>query len=121
RLPDLREEIAQCERQGKMYDACMVHYVDLMPQSKARLPLATVQDHEGAGQLDPRTVTNSKSVRRLSFQLKHETAASPGQVRPDVRFTPESRHVRCTSPCLLWAISRHRGDLFDHLVGAGEQ
>jgi hypothetical protein len=28
RLPDLREEIAQCERQGKMHDACMVHYVD---------------------------------------------------------------------------------------------
>jgi hypothetical protein len=29
RLPDLREEIAHCERQGKMHDACMVHYVDL--------------------------------------------------------------------------------------------
>jgi hypothetical protein len=31
RLPDLREEIAQCERHGKMHDACMVHYVDLIP------------------------------------------------------------------------------------------
>ena len=31
RLLDLREEIAQCERQGKMHDACMVHYVDLKP------------------------------------------------------------------------------------------
>jgi hypothetical protein len=31
RLPDLREEIAQCGRQGKMHDACMVHYVDLKP------------------------------------------------------------------------------------------
>jgi hypothetical protein len=31
RLPDLREEIAQCERHRKMHDACMVHYVDLMP------------------------------------------------------------------------------------------
>ena len=30
RLPDLREEIAQCERQGKMHDACMVRYVDLV-------------------------------------------------------------------------------------------
>jgi len=29
RLPDLREEIAQCERRGKMHDACMVHYVEL--------------------------------------------------------------------------------------------
>jgi len=25
----------------------------------------------------------------------------------DVRFTPESRHVRCTRPCPLWA-SGHR-------------
>jgi hypothetical protein len=32
RLPELREEIAQCGRQGKMHDACMVHYVDLMPR-----------------------------------------------------------------------------------------
>jgi hypothetical protein len=31
RLPDLREEIAQCERLGKMHDACMVRYVDLIP------------------------------------------------------------------------------------------
>jgi hypothetical protein len=30
RLPDLREEIAQCERRG-MHDACMVRYVDLKP------------------------------------------------------------------------------------------
>jgi hypothetical protein len=29
RLPDLREEISQCERRGQMHDACMVHYVDL--------------------------------------------------------------------------------------------
>jgi hypothetical protein len=31
RLPDLREEISRCERQGKMHDACAVHYVDLVP------------------------------------------------------------------------------------------
>jgi len=30
RLPDLREEIAQCDRAGKMHDACMVRYVDLI-------------------------------------------------------------------------------------------
>jgi len=29
-LPDLREEIAQCERRGKMHDACMVRYVDVV-------------------------------------------------------------------------------------------
>jgi hypothetical protein len=32
RLPDLREEIAQCERRGQMHDACMVRYVDLIPR-----------------------------------------------------------------------------------------
>jgi len=30
RLPDLREEIAQCERVGRMYDSCMVRYPDLI-------------------------------------------------------------------------------------------
>jgi hypothetical protein len=30
RLPDLREEIAQCGRKGQTHDACMVRYVDLM-------------------------------------------------------------------------------------------
>jgi hypothetical protein len=28
-LPDLRVEVARCERQGKMHDACGVHYVGL--------------------------------------------------------------------------------------------
>ena len=32
RLPELREEIAQCERRGLMHDACVVRYVDLIPQ-----------------------------------------------------------------------------------------
>jgi IS1 family transposase len=31
RLPDLRQEIAQCRRHGQMHDACMVRYVDLVP------------------------------------------------------------------------------------------
>jgi len=31
RLPDLREEIGQCERRRQMHDACMVRYVDLVP------------------------------------------------------------------------------------------
>ena len=31
RLPDLREEIAQCERRGLMHDA-WVRYVDLVPR-----------------------------------------------------------------------------------------
>jgi len=32
RLLDLREEIAQCERLGRMYDSCMVRYPDLVPK-----------------------------------------------------------------------------------------
>ena len=32
RLPELREEIAQCERRGLMHDAYVVRYVDLIPQ-----------------------------------------------------------------------------------------
>ena len=32
RLPDLRQEISQCERHGMMHDACMVRYVDLISQ-----------------------------------------------------------------------------------------
>jgi hypothetical protein len=30
RLPDLREEIARCRRNGQMHDACTVRYVDLV-------------------------------------------------------------------------------------------
>jgi hypothetical protein len=29
RLPDLREEIAQCERRGQMHDACIPNILDL--------------------------------------------------------------------------------------------
>ena len=29
-LPDLREEIANCERRGQMHDMCGVHYLGLM-------------------------------------------------------------------------------------------
>ena len=32
RLPDLREEIAQCSHHGQMHDACIVRYVDLIPK-----------------------------------------------------------------------------------------
>jgi len=32
RQPDLREEIAQCKRHGKMQDACVACDVDLTPR-----------------------------------------------------------------------------------------
>ena len=41
--------------------------------------------------------------------------------KSDVRFTPQSRHVRRTTRCLLSARSRHSGRLFDHLVGGDQQ
>ena len=34
-LPDLRVEIARCEREGRMHDACGVHYVGLTPERRA--------------------------------------------------------------------------------------
>ena len=63
----------------------------------------------------------------------HKPGASPfyvGQsklvtVSNNVRFTPESRHVRCTSDVRFVPIAdyapQQTASLFDHLVGAGEQ
>jgi hypothetical protein len=36
-LPDLRQEISQCERHGQMHDACMVHYLDLVPGDRSAI------------------------------------------------------------------------------------
>ncbi len=33
-LPDLRHEIAQCDRRGKMPDGCGVHYVGLTSEAE---------------------------------------------------------------------------------------
>src|SRR5262245_24688794 len=38
-----------------------------------------------------------------------------------VRFTPESRHVQCSSRCPLWAKSGHSRGLIDYFIGAAEQ
>ena len=38
----------------------------------------------------------------------------------NVRFAPESGHVRCTSPCPLWANSGH-WRLFNYFIGTLEQ
>jgi len=40
----------------------------------------------------------------VCFGSKADICAAPTHVR----FTPESGHLRCTSPCWLWAKSRHR-------------
>ena len=39
RLPDLREEIAQCGRRGQMHDMCDVHYVELTRNTNTCLPI----------------------------------------------------------------------------------
>ena len=36
---------------------------------------------------------------------------SAGKAKGHVRFTPNSGHVQCTSPCLLCAISGHHAGL----------
>jgi hypothetical protein len=46
RLPDLREEIAQCERRGLMHDACMVRYLlgDVLAAALRRATSDTASD-----------------------------------------------------------------------------
>src|SRR5215510_15077101 len=54
RLPDLREEIAQCEQRGQTHDACMVRYVDLIPTAIRRLPSASPSGTYSARAAGPR-------------------------------------------------------------------
>jgi hypothetical protein len=64
----------------------------------------------------------TKVIGARVSQNRNEASGPLGQkqIKGDVRFTPESGHVQCTSSCLLWANSGHLA-LFDYLVGAGEQ
>src|SRR5262245_40069057 len=47
-------------------------------------------------------------------------AAIP-QCNRHVCFTPESRHLQCSSRCPLWANNGHHAHLLDYFVGSGEQ
>src|SRR5215471_7198338 len=58
-------------------------------------PLPPVSPHEDMGRR--RNIHNS-------LDEPSRTAGAPAYVC----FTPESGHVRCTSPCPLWANSGHR-------------
>jgi hypothetical protein len=65
--------------------------------------------------LDP--LCGAQNVRvHVRFGSKADICAA----KSDVRFTPESGHVQCTSQCLLWANSGHDG-LFNRLIGTGNQ
>jgi hypothetical protein len=50
----------------------------------------------------------------VRFGSKADMCGAKGHVR----FTPESGHVRCNGPCLLWAKSGHRAYHFIRLIGA---
>src|SRR5262249_49385442 len=55
-------------------------------------------------QTAPERHTETKDTQRLGRVLIKRFGER--QYR-DVRFTPESGHLQCTSPCPLWAKSRH--------------
>jgi hypothetical protein len=45
---------------------------------------------------------------KLKISIFAAGTAEIARLRLDVRRTPESGHLQCTSRCLLWAISGHR-------------
>ena len=63
-----------------------------------------------------------KGLVDVRFGSKADMCSAKGHVR----FTPESGHVQCTSPCPLSANSglmqlQQTASLFDRVVGASEQ
>src|SRR6516165_4556457 len=83
-----------------------------------RVSATTASLHVAPGRfttmLNPRQIPAFAPWQDVRFGSLADVVVS----RIDVRFTPESRHVRCSSPCLLWANSGHRAASFDHLVRA---
>ena len=55
-----------------------------------------------------------------SANVRFGSKADMCSAKRHVRFTPESRHVRCTSSCPLCANSGHSGSI-NYLVGTAEQ
>src|SRR5215470_13129755 len=51
--------------------------------------------------------SGSKLHRESPTHVRFGSEADICAAKRDVRFIPESRHVRCNSSCLLWAQSRH--------------
>ena len=83
-----------------------IHAASWCPQELGAISLA--------GQVD--TLEGPQSKRCLLWVKSGHLRA-----KSHVRFTPESRHVRCTSRCPLGANSEHWPSLLDHFVGAGKQ
>ena len=50
-------------------------------------------------------MTPNNRPRVPSFSFFSRVKAKGGRAQGNVRFTPESGHVQCTSSCLLWANS----------------
>src|SRR5262249_38140693 len=59
-----------------------------------------------------------KGTNRRGGYVRFGSKADICSAKRYVRFTPKSRHVRCSSRCPLWAKSGHRAASFDHLVAA---
>jgi hypothetical protein len=75
-LPDLRIEIAKCERQGKMHDACGVHKAVaqiIAPGVKYAVP-ALLPSRRGAS-IGPGTVLNSIHHARTHLQAVQDRHA----------------------------------------------
>src|SRR5262249_22764059 len=49
----------------------------------------------------------ARAPRCREWYVRFGSKADICSAKGHVRFTPESGHVRCTSPCLLWANSGH--------------
>ena len=64
--------------------------------------------------IEIRKIDNASRVR---FGSKADMCSAIG----DVRFTPESGHVRCTKRMSALCQKRTSTPLFDHFVGAGEK
>jgi hypothetical protein len=66
----LREEIAHCERRGKMHDACMARYVDLVTK-----PVTAANSISGIA------LVGTEIVELTGFSGDQPTAPA-GRVRP---------------------------------------
>jgi hypothetical protein len=76
RVPDLRWEISQCRRHGKMHDVCMVRYIDLIP-----ITLRKTNDSSGTQESPPRPNPlrrdhrNRKDENKRDIHGKYSAAA----------------------------------------------
>jgi hypothetical protein len=93
----------------------LMHLHDTPPKAARASSLRGSRHRHDSASMYRRCAKDHKSwifIRRLHGQKISVASTSQEKLdfppRHDVRFTPESRHVRCASPCPLWANSAHR-------------